>query len=204
MKAEGPAAREKGRRNARSREQIDDADLDRLDRAADCDLERFFVRNPHLVGWGRRVRVVALAQGAAEHRVRGKRGVWDLDLIVCFAATDKLVPLQRRRVVPWDWGPSKFGRCPYDPPSYSGRAVDVKYWVIPDLSDPAAALRAWLSGRLQKHPDPDRKPDVAHEPVILVRPHARRGEVVWDPDMAPPAKTVPAKVRHPPAGLVPP
>jgi hypothetical protein len=190
--------------SARSSEQVDDFDLERLGRAADCDLERFFARNPHLSGWRNRVRAVALAQGAAEHRVRGKRGIWDLDLIVCFAYTDKLIPLQRRQIVHWDWGPSKFGRCPYDPPSYTGRALDVKLWVIPDLPDPAQALRVWLSDRLEKHPDPERDPDVAHEPVILIRPRERLGELVWDPDLAPPAKQETSKVRRRPVGLAPP
>jgi hypothetical protein len=193
-----------GRDLARSMEQIEDADLERLGRAADCDVERFFARNPHLNGWQTRLSAVALAQGGAEHRLRGRRGIWDLDLIVCFADTDKLPRLSRRPIVSWDWGPSKFGRCPHDPPTYSGRAVDVKIWVIADLPDPAEALRGWLAARLVKKPNPARAPDVAHEPVILIRPHERVGEVVWDPNMAPPAKHGTARLRRGPVGLVPP
>jgi hypothetical protein len=60
-------------------------------------------------------------------------------------------------------------------------AVDVKLWVIPDLPDPADALRNWLSARLRKKPAPARGPDVAHEPVILIWPRDRQGDVVWDP-----------------------
>jgi hypothetical protein len=32
-----------------------------------AELEAFFRRNPHLVGWRERVRVIALCQGGAEH-----------------------------------------------------------------------------------------------------------------------------------------
>lgn len=109
----------------------------------------------------------------------------------------------RRQVMSWDWGPSKLGRCPFDPPTYTGRAVDVKYWVIPERPDAADALRAWLQARLAKAPDPSRKADVAHEPVILIRPRERLGEVVWDPEMAPPAKESTMAVRRRPVGLAP-
>ena len=183
---------------ARSYVEIDDADLARLGRVADADLDRFFSRNEHVRDWRRRMGVVALAQGAAEHRLRGTRGIWDLDIIVTFCSN---VPRQLRRlVVSWDWGPSKFGRCPYDPPEYTGRAVDVKYWVIPKRSDPVEALREWLDARRTKHPVESKKPDLAHEPVILIRP--RLGEVAWDPGVAPPPQ--PKEVGHRrPAGLAP-
>jgi hypothetical protein len=190
--------------NARSTEQIDDADLSRLGRAADADLELFFERNPHLEEWRARVLAVALAQGGAEHRLRGERGIWDLDVIVCFASPDGRPKQLRRPVVHWDWGPSKFGRCPYDPPEYSGRAVDVKYWVIPDGPDAATAVRSWLEWRMAKKPNPHRSPDLAHEPVILIRPHDRLGEVVWDPQVAPLAKQTTSKARRKPVGLAPP
>jgi hypothetical protein len=72
------------------------------------------------------------------------------------------------------------------------------------MPDPAEALQAWLADRLRKKPDPKRARDLAHEPVILIRPHERLGEVVWDPDMAPPAKKETDKVRKAPVGLVPP
>jgi len=37
-------------------------------------------------------------------------------------------------------------------------------------------------------PDPTLSPDLAHEAVILIRPVDRLGEVVWDPQLAPPTK----------------
>ena len=82
-------------------------------------------------------------QGGAEHYLRGRRGIWDLDVIVCFAEDPRLPRLFRRPVVSWDWGPSKLGRCPYDPPEYVGRAVDVVFWVIPDRTN-AVAVGAHL------------------------------------------------------------
>jgi hypothetical protein len=133
--------------------------------------------------------------------VRGKRGIWDLDVIVCFDGPRS--KHLRRPVVHWDWGPSSFGRCPYDPPEYTGRAVDVKYWVIPGAPDPADALRGWLEARVRAAPDPIRSPDLAHEPVILIRPSDRLGEVVWDPQLAPPAKQTTTKMRRKPVGLAP-
>jgi hypothetical protein len=186
---------------ARSAESIDDDDLERLGRVADADLRGFFDRNPHLHGWQERVSIVALAQGAAEHRLRGQRGIWDIDIIVCFADSAALPTLMRRQVTTWDWGPSKFGRCPYDPSEYTGRAVDVKLWVIPEAPDPVEGLKSWLAQRAAKHPDSARKPDFAHEAVVLIRP--RLGEVVWDPGLAPPPKTHSHGHRRP-QGLAPP
>src|SRR5262249_43979021 len=167
-------------------EQITDADLDRLGRAAEADLGRFFERNPHLHALHDRLIAVALPQGAAEHPLRGPRGVWGLDGIVGFDGP-RAEPL-RRPVRHLGWGPAECGRGPHAPPEYTGRAVDVKYWVIPGASDAVAALRSWLEARLKAAPDPARSPDLAHEPVILIRPDDRFGEVVWDPQFAPPAK----------------
>jgi hypothetical protein len=104
-------------------------------------------------------------------------------------------------VVSWDWGPSKLGRNPYDPPEYTGRAVDVALWVIPDGTSAVAGLQEWLAARAAKHPDPLRKPDLAHEPVVLIYPDF--GSVAWDPDEVPPP--VPKTAGHrKPHGLVPP
>ncbi len=186
---------------ARSLEPLGEADLSRLGRVADAELEAFFARNPRLVGWRDRVRIIALAQGGAEHYLRGRRGVWDLDVIVCFAQDPALPRLWRRRVVSWDWGPSRLGRCPYDPPAYTGRAVDVAFWVIPDRPDAVASLREWLGARAAKHPNPERKPDLAHEPVVLIRPDL--GSVAWDPPNVPRARAK-AHGHRPPQGLAPP
>jgi hypothetical protein len=104
-------------------------------------------------------------------------------------------------VVSWDWGPSKLGRCPHDPPDYTGRAVDVVFWVIPDRLSPIAALREWLAERAVRKADPARNPDLAHEPAILICPDL--GSVAWDPGRAPPPKSKTTGHRKP-HGLVPP
>jgi hypothetical protein len=81
------------------------AELSRLERVADAELEASLARNPRLVGWRDRVRIIALAQGGAERYLRGRRGVWDLDVIVCFAQDPALPRLWRRGVVSWDGAP---------------------------------------------------------------------------------------------------
>ncbi len=131
---------------ARSYEPLDDADLARLARLADAECDEFFSRNRHLEAWRPQRRFSALGQGAAEHYLRGARGIWDLDVLVFFAQLpgEAPKPYLRRSVRSWDWGPSKFGRCQYDPPAYEGRAVDVALWVIPDTPDPLEGPRPHL------------------------------------------------------------
>jgi hypothetical protein len=104
-------------------------------------------------------------------------------------------------VVSWDWGPSKLGRCPHDPPEYIGRAVDVAFWVIPDRPNPIAGLQEWLTARAAGKTDPGRHPDLAHEPVVLICPDL--GSVAWDPGEALPPRPKTTGHRKP-HGLVPP
>jgi hypothetical protein len=167
---------------ARSYEPVELSDLERLARIADVELDEFYQRNPRLEAWRSRVAAIALAQGGAEHYIRGKRGIWDLDLIVCVASDPTLPRLFRRNPTMWDWGPSKFGRCPLDDLSLTGRAVDVMFWVIPP-GDPVEAIPTWLAGRRAKKPNALTSPDLAHEPVVLIRPEL--GRVVWDPPDVP-------------------
>src|SRR5215472_7666214 len=87
---EGMIVRAADRDPARSYERLDESDLARLGRAAEAELSEFFARNPRLDGWQDRVRIIALAQGGAEHYLRGRRGIWDLDVIVCFAEDPRL------------------------------------------------------------------------------------------------------------------
>jgi hypothetical protein len=78
--------------------------------------------------------------------------------------------------------------------------VDVKYWVFPHGHDAVAGLRTWLEWRLSRSPDPMLTPDLAQEPVILLRPHL--GKLIWDPDVAPPLQNKRSGHR-PPRGRVP-
>lgn len=62
-----------------------------------------------------------------------------------------------------------------------------------------------LAGRAGRHPDPQRTPDLAHEPVVRSRPDL--GSLAWDPPNAPPrpkadghrrTKRSPRHSLHPP------
>jgi hypothetical protein len=55
-------------------------------------------------------------------------------------------PFPYRRNVPHDFGPSKFGRFPPDPPWFMGRRVDMlgRSLPAPPQSDPVSALRRYL------------------------------------------------------------
>lgn len=81
--------------------------LERLGGVAVADWEAMLGRCPHLVGWCGQAKVIPLAQGAAEHFVRSRRGIGDLDVIVWIINDPALPRLSRRQVVSWDWGPSK-------------------------------------------------------------------------------------------------
>lgn len=61
----------------RSYEPIEVAGLQRLARTAEADLDAFFSRNPHRGNWHSRIRLIAFAQGGAEHYLRRERGVRD-------------------------------------------------------------------------------------------------------------------------------
>jgi hypothetical protein len=178
---------------ARSYATVVKDDLERLGRCADADLNRFIARNRQHAQIHDRLLVIALAQGGAEHYVRGQRGIWDLDIIVCFEG-DPSKQL-RRPVVSWDWGESKFGRCPFDPPEYKGRAVDVKYWQMHARPDPIDALQTWLRARAAQHPERSRRLDISHEPIVLIRPEF--AELVWDPGPPPPVGTKTDAHRRP-------
>jgi hypothetical protein len=52
----------------------------------------------HILLAGGQVRIIAVAQGGAEHYLRGRRRVRDLDVIVCFAKDPRLPRLFRRMV----------------------------------------------------------------------------------------------------------
>jgi hypothetical protein len=123
-----------GRDVSRCYERLDESDLARPGRAAEAELKAFFTRNPHLAGWQDRLRIVALAQGGAEHYLHGRRGIRD------------------------------------HPPEYTGRAVDVAFWVIPDRTSAVAGLREWLTARSAKHVNPERKPDLMSKAAVTVCP----------------------------------
>ena len=130
----------------RSLARIDGNDLLRLAELA-ADVEAgLFARHPR--GAGRYGRLVcrALCQGAALHYLDGTNGVKDFDVWSFYAERgDGPFPYRWRGTA--DYGPSKFGRYPDDPPSFTGRRVDLlgRSLDVPLDAEPAKVLRDYLS-----------------------------------------------------------
>jgi hypothetical protein len=160
----------------RSLERIEIADLLRLAAlAADAEAE-LFRRNPQGSGrYAGRLLGRALCQGAALHYVNGSNGVKDFDVWSFYAQYDDW-PFPPRWRGTRDFGPSKFGRYPGDPPRYSGRRVDLLGRSLPARpgADPADVLRRYLAARRT-----DSAKALAAKAVVLIDPGNRAGEIVW-------------------------
>jgi len=160
----------------RSLARIEVADLLRLAAlAADAEAE-LFGRNPHGSGrYAGRLLGRALCQGAALHYVSKKNGVKDFDVWSFYAQYDDW-PFPARWRGTRDFGPSKFGRYPGDPPRYSGRRVDLLGRSLPAApgTDPADAIRRYLAARRTESAKA-----LAAKAVILIDPQNRAGEIVW-------------------------
>jgi hypothetical protein len=160
----------------RSLERIEIADLLRLAAlAADAEAE-LFRRNPQGSGrYAGRLLGRALCQGAALHYVNGSNGVKDFDVWSFYAQYDDW-PFPARWRGTRDFGPSKFGRYPGDPPRYSGRRVDLLGRSLPVRpgADPADVLRRYLAARRTASAKA-----LAAKAVVLIDPENRAGEIVW-------------------------
>jgi hypothetical protein len=151
------------------------ADLLRLAAlAADAGAE-LFRRNPQGSGrYAGRLLGQALCQGAALRYVNGWDGVKDFDVWSFYARYDDW-PFPARWRGTRDFGPSRFGRYPGDPPRYSGRRVDLLGRSLPaepgaDLAD---VLRRYLAGRRT-----DSAQALAAKAAVLIHPQDRAGEIV--------------------------
>jgi hypothetical protein len=160
----------------RSLERIEIADLLRLAVLAAGAEAELFKRNPQGSGrYAGRLLGRALCQGAALHYVNGSNGVKDFDVWSFYAEYDDW-PFPARWRGTRDFGPSKFGRFPGDPPRYSGRRVDFlgrSLPVRPDV-DPAVALRSYLADRRTSSAKA-----LAAKAAVLIAPENRVGEIVW-------------------------
>ena len=160
----------------RSLARIGRADLLRLAAlAADAEAQ-LFRRNPH--GSGRyvgRLLCRALCQGAALHYVNGRNGIKDFDVWSFYVQYDDW-PFPARWRGMRDFGPSKFGRYPGDPPRYAGRRVDLLGRSLPAEvgADLAGVLRRYLAARRT-----DSAKALAAKAVVLINPEDRAGEIVW-------------------------
>jgi len=160
----------------RSLARIEVADLLRLAAlAADAEAE-LFGRNQRGSGrYAGRLLGRALCQGAALHYVNEKNGVKDLDIWSFYAQYDDW-PFPARWRGTRDFGPSKFGRYPGDPPRCSGRRVDLLGRSLPAVpgADPGYAIRRYLAARRTNSAKA-----LAAKAVVLIGPQNRAGEIVW-------------------------
>jgi hypothetical protein len=160
----------------RSLARIDTGDLLCLaELAADAEGE-LFLRNPRGSGrYSGRLLCRALCQGAALHYVNGSNGVKDFDVWSFYTEIDGW-PFPPRWRGTRDFGPSKFGRYPGDPPRYKGRRVDLlgRSLPAPFDTDPSDALRRYLSSRRT-----GTAKALAAKAVVLITPRNRAGEIVW-------------------------
>ena len=161
----------------RSFEPLTAADLNRLAELARADLQQLFARRPETGELYRnRLMMICLCQGGAEHFVRQRRGVKDLDVWAFFSEHPaRPFPYRRRGVQ--DFGPSHLGRHPNDI-GFLGRRVDIIGRSIrrsPDQSSQDSFLE-WLRGGRT-----DSARLISQRPVICIFPESERGKVIWDP-----------------------
>lgn len=163
-------------RSARSLARIDRNDLLRLAKLA-ADVEAgLFARHPQGAGrYSGRLLCRALCQGAALHYLNASNGVKDFDIWSFYSERDD-GPFPYRWRGTADYGPSKFGRYPDDPPSFTGRRVDLLGRSLAATldADPAAVLRNYLSATRARSAK-----ELAAKAVVLINPEERAGEIVW-------------------------
>jgi hypothetical protein len=157
-------------------ERLEISDLHQLaDIAADVEAS-LFARHP--AGSGRyagRLLCRVLCQGAALHYVDHTNGVKDFDVWSFYAErTDGPFPARWRGTA--DFGVSKFGRFPGDPPRYLGRRVDLigRSLPVPPDAEPAEVLRGYLSAARTASAR-----ELAAKAVVVIFPSDRAGEIIW-------------------------
>ena len=117
----------------------------------------------------------ALCQGPALHYLEEKNGVKDFDVWSFYAKrNDGPFPYRWRGTA--DYGPSKFGRYPDDPPSFTGRRVDLlgRSLDVPLDAEPATLLCDYFSAARIRSAK-----ELAAKAVVLINPEQLAGEVVW-------------------------
>jgi len=160
----------------RSLERIDRDDLLHLARLAAEVEAGLFARNPQGAGrYTGRLLCRALCQGAALHYVDATTGVKDFDVWFFYAERgDGPFPYRWRGTA--DYGRSKFGRYYGDPPSFTGRRVDLlgRSLAVPVNAEPAAVLRDYLRAARTASAKA-----LAAKAIVLISPEQRACEVVW-------------------------
>ena len=117
----------------------------------------------------------ALCQGAALHYLDGRNDVKDFD-VWSFYAERGGGPFPYRWRGTADFGPSKFGRYPGNPPSFTGRRVDLlgRSLDVPLDAEPAAVLRDYFSAARTRSAT-----ELAAKAVVLITPEQLAGKIVW-------------------------
>jgi hypothetical protein len=165
-----------GTGSERSLESIGQPDLIRLAELAAQAEMRLFGQNPDGAGrYAGRLLCRALCQGAARHYLDGTTGIKDFDVWSFYAEHDD-GPFPYRWRGTADFGPSRFGRYPHDPPSFRGRRVDFLGRSLPAslTDDPVTVLRAYLSA-----PRTRTAKALAAKAVVLIDPPGHLGEIIW-------------------------
>jgi hypothetical protein len=168
-------------RSARSLARIDRNDLLHLAKLAAGVEAGLFARNPQGAGgYSGRLICRALCQGAALHYLDARSGVKDFDVWSFYAERDD-GPFPYRWRGTADYGPSKFGRYPDDPPSFTGRRVDLlgRSLDVPLDAEPATVLRDYLSLARTRSAK-----ELAGKAVVLISPEPLTGMVAW-PEASP-------------------
>jgi hypothetical protein len=163
-------------RYGRSLARIDRNDLLRLAKLAAGVEAGLFARHPHGAGrYAGRLVWRALCQGAALHYLDKRNGVKDFDVWSFYAARDD-GPFPYRWRGTADHGPSKFGWYPDDPPSFTGRRVDLlgRSLDVPLDAEPAAVLSDYFSAARTRSAK-----ELAAKAVVLINPEQLAGKVVW-------------------------
>jgi hypothetical protein len=168
----------------RSFKKIMQDDLARLATLALADFAIFFQRHQRWRPYADRLMFICLCQGAAGHCVQPSHGtahareggVNDFDVWGFFRHLPNARPFPSRRHGFQDFGPSKFGRHPDEPPRYTGRRVDVwgRSIEVRGAEKPKEAVRRYL-----KEGWTTSAHYLAERPVVVVWPSAQCGCVVW-------------------------
>lgn len=161
----------------RSFERLQIEDLRRLAASAMENPNRFVEGNREKYGWcENHLLMLCLCQGAAEHYVRGERGVKDFDVWAFYEAQTGEKPFPWRRYSTENFGHSRFGRNPCDE-GYTGWRINVFGRSITRKAEqsPEGAVLDWVHSKRKsaRH--------IMTNPVVATCPERDCGRVIWDP-----------------------
>ena len=163
--------------NERSYERMRVDDLRGLAIIALKHLDAFVEEHRENYGWcENHLLLVCLCQGAAEHYVRGERGIKDFDVWTFYEAQAGEKPFPWRRHGTEDFGPSRFGRNPRDK-GFTGRRIDVFGRSIARHAEQATedAVLKWVRSKRRS------AQHIVTRPVVVLYPERECGRVIWDP-----------------------